>query len=168
MDISVRRQALEDMRQEIQSRIDQAEEDLEAIDRLLAVQGELEPEIEFSSVDEIRRAAIRVLIGRGEDGLHRQAILERLEETGVNIRGKKPVHTLGSILSRFSKDFEPCGKGIWRTYWPAPAQGGMAAMVDDALENNVPLAKLLIDLEERRKLIAGDEEALARLPHPAT
>ena len=163
MDINIRRQALEKMREEIQKRRDQANEDLRAIERLLIVQEETEPELEYSSVGEIRKAVIRELIGRGEEGLHRQVIMDRLAEKGINIRGKKPIYILGSILSRFSKDFESCSKGVWRTKWPASAQGGMAAMIEEAIDKNIPLAKLQIALEERSKLLAPDAQFNPRI-----
>jgi hypothetical protein len=45
--------------------------------------------------------------------MHRKNIFEELTDMGVHVNGKDPVATLGTVLSRYSKDFHPHGQGIW-------------------------------------------------------
>ena len=107
-----RTRMLLDMRDDIIKRLKGAEADLDAVERLIAVQKEVAHPMVAASVEEIRQAAIVILKDHGEP-MHRQMLLERMIEQDVHVGGKVPVNNLGSILSRFSKDFLPYGHGVW-------------------------------------------------------
>ncbi|MDD9995562.1 MAG: hypothetical protein OXS35_07450 [Dehalococcoidia bacterium] len=90
MDIAMRREALEDMRREILERIDNAKADLRAIDRLLELQPEVEPEPEYSSPDDIRAKAFDILL-HSQESVHREELLKRLAESGIRVKERDPV-----------------------------------------------------------------------------
>ena len=113
---------LRDMRNDIMERLKTAQADLDAVDRLITVQKEIEPPTVTASVGEIRQAAISLL--REIDGpVHRQTLLSQMNERGVHVSGRTPVNNLGSILSRFSKDFESHGQGVWGLKAPLSSNG---------------------------------------------
>lgn len=64
------------------------------------------------STEDIRDAAIAILSEHGEP-MHRKDIFQQLVIQGIHIGGRDPVASLGTVLSRCSKDFHPYGKGIW-------------------------------------------------------
>ncbi len=107
-----RKKMLLEMKQDILERLQNAQSDLEAIERLLVVHDDMVPRPQGASVEEVRQAAIEVLTERGRP-VHREQLLELLEERGITVRGKVPVNTLGALMSRFSKDFTPYGQGLW-------------------------------------------------------
>ena len=103
---------LEHMREGALIRVRQAQDDLEAIDRILAVRRSNQTPLEPASVEEIRQTTIDVLTKQGES-MHRKDIFEKLQNIGIYINGKDPVAGLGTVLSRCSKDFVSQGQGIW-------------------------------------------------------
>ena len=82
------------------------------MNRLIAVQQDIDPPPETASVSEIRKGSIAILENKGQP-THRMDLLKELADSGIRVGGKVPVNTLGSILSRFDKDFKPHGQGIW-------------------------------------------------------
>ena len=127
MGASEYRNWLLDMKADAEARLEKAQADYDAIVRTIAFHDERAlpgP----ASVEEVRVAATLVLAQRGEP-THRQAILNELEDMGIRVSGKDPVSNLGSILSRFAKDFKSHGNGVWglktwSAYTPAPAPNG--------------------------------------------
>ena len=107
-----RKKALLAMKAEIMERLQSAQADLDAVDRLLTLQQDIDPVQASATVEEIRCVAFQLLT-QHESPVHRQTLLEEIENMGIHVSGKVPVNNLGSILSRFSKDFEPHGHGIW-------------------------------------------------------
>ena len=106
-----RKAMLNEMRNDVLKRLQDAQADLDAIDRLIAVQTDIEPPTTPSSVEEIRLGAIAILSEFGT--MHRLELLEKLEERGIHVGGKVPVNNLGSVLSRFGDDFTSYGQGKW-------------------------------------------------------
>ena len=115
---SERKAVLIAMRDEILERLKNAQADMEAVERLIAVHEELAPPATAASVEEIRQAAIGILEENGGP-LHRQVLLERMTNQGIHVSGKVPINNLGAILSRFGKDFESHGQGGWGLKRPA-------------------------------------------------
>ena len=107
-----RRDMLLAMRADIMTRLEAAQADLEAVDRLISVQEEIGPPVVAASVEEVRLAAIGIL-EEVRRPMHRQNLLDELENRNVHVGGKVPVNNLGSILSRFDVDFKSHGQGIW-------------------------------------------------------
>ena len=108
----LRKSVLRAMRNDIKARLKEAQADLEAVNRLIAVQEEIEPPPAPASVSKTRKASIAILEEKGQP-MHRMDLLKELEDSGIRIGGKVPVNNLGSILSRFDEDFKPHGQGIW-------------------------------------------------------
>ena len=100
---------LKTIREEAQKRLEAAQADIKAIDRVLALN---EKSLPRASNEEIRVAAIGILIAAGVS-MHRKDILATMEATGIYVSGQDPAATLGAILSRNSSDFESQGNGIW-------------------------------------------------------
>ena len=100
-----------EMKEVLAERLEKARADYEAVERLIAVHKEMSLP-DPATVEEIRLAAIDVLAQCAEP-IHRQTLLDKLEDIGIRVNGKVPVNSLGSILSRFSDDFQPLGNGIW-------------------------------------------------------
>ena len=111
MSMPERRNLLLEMKAELAERLEKAQADFEAVERLLAMYDEMSLP-EAATVEQVRLAAIEALDRNGEP-MHRQVLLLELEDAGVRVGGKKPVANLGSILSRFSTDFKPHGNGVW-------------------------------------------------------
>ena len=109
---SDRKRMLLAMRTDIMQRLQNAQADLDAVDRLLAVQEEITPPSPTASIEDIRQAAIELLAQNGEP-MHRQMLLDILDGMGICVGGKVPVNNLGSLLSRFSDDFTSHGNGVW-------------------------------------------------------
>ena len=107
-----RKRILLAMKADILERLHNAQADLDAVERLLAVQEEIEPSPPSASVEEVRQACVELLCNHGTP-VHRNILLEKLNDMGIQVSGKVPVNNLGSILSRFSEDFEPHGNGVW-------------------------------------------------------
>lgn len=107
-----RKKMLLEMKAEIMEQFESVKAKLDAVELLIAFQDEIDTVAPVATVEEVRQACIEIL---GEYGMpvHRQALLEILQDRGVYVGGKVPVNNLGSILSRFSKDFESPGQGKW-------------------------------------------------------
>ena len=132
MDTSVeRKHMLLAMRDDIMARLEDAQTDLDAVDRLIAVQKVIAPPVVLASVEEIREAVVVLLMENGEP-VHRKTMLEQLEEYGIHVGGKVPVNSLSSTLSRFSKDFVPHGQGVWglKSWQSANGQVAKGIIVD--------------------------------------
>ena len=124
---AVRIVMLMEMRDEAILRLERAQAELDSIDWLIDVERALEPPIPHASPQEVREGAIAVLTESGEP-VHRNVILEKLEERGIRVGGKSAVATLGANLCRFSKDFEPHGRGFWGLKkFPTPSSNGTAS-----------------------------------------
>ena len=111
MSMTERRNWLFEMKAELLERLEKAQADYDAVARLIDVLEEMSLP-EPATVEEIRLAAIEILTQCGEP-VHRQTLLDKLEDIGLRVNGKAPVNSLGSILSRFSDDFKPHGNGVW-------------------------------------------------------
>ena len=107
-----RKRVLIAMKADIIERMESIRADLDAVNRLLNFQEGNEPATLAGTVEDIRQASYE-LLRQHEEPMHRQTLLDELALTGVYVGGKVPVNTLGSILSRFSEDFEPHGQGVW-------------------------------------------------------
>ena len=107
-----RKSVLLDMKADILKRVQNAQADLDAIDRLLDCVDAINPFAVVSSVKEIRNAAIDVLARHGKP-IHRKIISDELASMGVYVSGKDPIANLGAILSRHAEDFAPHSQGIW-------------------------------------------------------
>lgn len=107
-----RKRVLLAMKADIMEQFESVKAKLDAVELLIASQDGSEPGALVATVEEARQACIEIL---GEVGMpiHRKTLLEMLEDRGVYLGGKVPVNNLGSILSRFSKDFESHGQGMW-------------------------------------------------------
>ena len=105
-------QWLNDMREDTMIRLQEAQADIDAIDRVLALYKNSQPPMVAASNEEIRLASIEVLT-RHDQPIHRQAIYDALLDMDIHVNGKDPVASLGTVLSRCSKDFHSHGSGIW-------------------------------------------------------
>ena len=113
MDTSAeRKRMLLAMKDDIMEQFRSVKAKLDAVELLIADQDENDPGTPVATVEEVRHACIEILGDYGAP-VHRQNLLEILEDKGVHVGGKVPVNNLGSILSRFSKDFDSHGQGMW-------------------------------------------------------
>ena len=118
-----RKSVLRDMKADILKRVQNAQADLDAVDRLLDCVEAINPFAVVSSVKEIRSAAIDVLARHGKP-IHRKIISDELASMGVYVSGKNPIANLGAILSRHAEDFVPHSQGIWGLKTPEPSNNG--------------------------------------------
>ena len=118
-----RKSVLLDMKTDILKRAQNAQADLEAIDRLINCADAFNPFAVVSSVKEIRNAAIDVLARHGKP-IHRKIISDELASMGVYVNGKDPIANLGAILSRHAEDFVSHSQGIWGLKMPEPSNNG--------------------------------------------
>ena len=118
-----RTSVLLDMKADILKRVQNAQADLDAIDRLLDCVDAINPFAVVSSVKEIRCAAIDVLARHGKP-IHRKIISDELASMGVYVSGKDPISNLGAILSRHAEDFVPHSQGVWGLKTPVPSNNG--------------------------------------------
>lgn len=107
-----RKKMLLAMKTEIMEQFESMKARLDAVDLLLAHEEEGIPDAPVSTVETIRMGCVEILAESGME-VHRNILLEMLEERGIHVGGKVPVNSLGSILSRFSKDFISHGQGMW-------------------------------------------------------
>ena len=118
-----RKSVLLDMKADILKRVQNAQADLDAVDRLLDCVDAINPFAVVSSVEEIRSAAIDVLARHGKP-IHRKIISDELNSMGVYVSGKDPIANLGAILSRHGEDFVPHSQGIWGLKAAEPSNNG--------------------------------------------
>ena len=64
--------------------------------------------------------------------LHRMIILERIQEQGIYIGGKKPVNSVGSYLSLDDR-FVNVGRGMWDLAERVPASDTLPLSAEDSL-----------------------------------
>lgn len=124
------------MRKDIVDRLESAKADLDAVDRLIAVQEDMSPPLTPATVDEVRQAAVEILNDHG-DKMHRRDILSEMTERGVHVGGRVPVNNLGSVLSRFGDVFESHGQGVWGLKsWktPSPANTTRTPLIEGSEE----------------------------------
>ena len=100
---------LENMEEVARDRRDEAQA---IVDAVTLLRGFYKETREPSPPDMVRVETIKVLEHAGAP-LHRKEITARLECADVYPRGKDPVASVSSILSRFDKDFRPYGGGKW-------------------------------------------------------
>ena len=121
MSMAERKNLLLEMQAEAEERLRKAQADYDAMVRVLAFHDEISLP-EPSKVEGVRTAAIEVLVRSGKP-IHRQEILNELGEMGIRVSGKEPVNNLGSVLSRFSDEFQPHGNGVWGLKgWSIPSK----------------------------------------------
>ena len=133
------------MRKDILDRLEDAQADLDAVDRLISVQTEISPPVQTAKVEEVRQTAVEVLNEHG-DAMHRRDILDKLTELGVHVGGKVPINTLGSVLSRFGEDFEPLGQGVWglKSWQARSSQNGVRVPLVEVTEERRTLGEALV------------------------
>ena len=107
-----RKRMLIAMKADILEQFESVKAKLDAVELLITSQDENEPDPPVATVEEIRKASMEILATAGQP-IHRNTLLEALDDRGVQVGGKIPVNKLGSVLSRFSKDFESHGQGMW-------------------------------------------------------
>ena len=107
------------MKDDLLRRRQEAQADLDAVDRLIAAEAQIGPQVVSASGNTIRDQAIAILNVNGEP-THRDLLLVLLEESGVHVGGKNPGANLVSILSRNSVIFQSFGKGKWGLKRPPP------------------------------------------------
>jgi len=104
-------------------------------------------------------AAIADILRGKEDGLHINAIFNKLSEHGIDVPGQTPTNNISSHMSNDKRHFERIGKGVWRLRekspptdvpivndeWaiieasePTNAEGQAAPEFDDELLDDVP------------------------------
>ena len=130
-----RKSVLLDMKADILKRVQNAQADLDAVDRLLDCVDAINPFAVVSSVKEIRNATIDVLARHGKP-IHRKIISDELASMGVYVSGKDPIANLGAILSRHGEDFVPHSQGIWGLKTPEPSNNGSSP--DPLSDRRVP------------------------------
>ena len=103
-------QSLRLVAQRLRCRITEAERELDRLDRLIGQYAANNPDTECASVAQIRAFAIAFL---ADGPRHRRDIVEAMQSSGMRINGKDPSASVGSICSRFHRDFVSHGNGIW-------------------------------------------------------
>jgi hypothetical protein len=97
-----------------------------------------------SSPETVRKAIISFLEYSGQP-VHRKEITDTLEAVNVYPKGKDPVASVSSILSRFDGDFKSFGGGRWGlAHWPSKI---------DESEGGGNLNLLLDEDEKRRRAL---------------
>lgn len=112
---------LDNVEEEARGRRDEAQEIIDAVKLVRAFYKDTR---EASPPEVVRHEIIKVLETYGEP-LHRREIAEMLESVDVYPRGKDPVATVSSILSRYDGDFRAYGGGKWGLLsWSNPDDNG--------------------------------------------
>ena len=114
-----RRSMLLAMKDDLLRRRQEAQADLDAVDRLIAAEAQIGPQVVSASGNTIKDQAIAILEVNGKP-THRDLLLVLLEESGVHVGGKNPGANLVSILSRNSEIFQSFGKSMWGLKQPHP------------------------------------------------
>ena len=151
------------MRADIKTRLKEAQADLDAVNRLIAVQKEIDPPPATASVEETRKESIAILEKQGQP-MHRTDLLKALEDSDIRVGGKVPVNNLGSILSRFEKDFKPHGQGVWglkawHDFGPHSSESKESNGPDTATRR-APLLPTLATIQGNTAAIQGNTAAI--------
>ena len=105
-DLRVKVKQLEAKKREIDKQV----ENLHGAIRVFEQNGDAEDEGRSSYEREMSDAMFDILTD--ERPLHRNIILDRVQERGIQVGGRKPVNTIGSYLS-IDDRFSNVARGIW-------------------------------------------------------
>lgn len=114
---------LEELRKELETRLREARADMDAVERLIALQERLPLDRPAVDPEEVA-AAVRDILGLAGRPLHRNEILRQLGDRGIYIPGDKPVSNLSAIMSR-ADGIEPVAQkdGRWELHSSDASQG---------------------------------------------
>ena len=106
-DLRVKVKQLEAKKREIDKQV----ENLHGAIRVFEQNGDVEHVERSSYAREVSDAMLDILTS--ERPLHRNVILARVQERGIQIGGRKPVNTIGSYLSTDNRFRNTGSKGVW-------------------------------------------------------
>ena len=103
---------LRNVKEYAQEHLDRTQRVLEALELVEEFCEHVMPKPEPAPVEEVRQGA-RKILAIASRPMHRRDLHDELQAHGIHVGGKDPVASLGSVLSRFDKDFIPHGEGKW-------------------------------------------------------
>ena len=123
---------MKELRKTKEKERDIIQQDIDAIDAMLAFHEGRAISIRPTTPKSIREGSIKIL-DQSKVPMHRKQIYAQLLEMGIAISGKDPFASLGSVLSRNSKDFVPHGNGVWGLKARSSTNGNKLLTIDAIL-----------------------------------